>query len=111
MDRCAAWEPDIVAVTGDLADGEDYIRWIVPVLGRLRWKVAAFAILGNHDSWYAPDKVRRRLRRLGMHVLGNGWEQMEVRGEPLVVDRPGVAVVPPGARHERRVRPGRSACA
>ena len=34
MDRCAAWAPDLVAVTGDLADGEDYIRWIVPVLGR-----------------------------------------------------------------------------
>ena len=85
MDRCAAWEPDLVAVTGDLADGLDYLRWIVPVLGRLRCKIAAFAILGNHDDWYAPDKVRRRLRRIGMHVLGNGWEQIEVRGEPLVV--------------------------
>jgi predicted MPP superfamily phosphohydrolase len=85
MDRCAVWEPDLVAVTGDLADGEEYIRWVVPVLGRLRWKIAAFAILGNHDAWYAPGKVRRRLRRLGMHVLGNDWEQNEVRGEPLVV--------------------------
>ena len=84
MDRCAAWEPDVVAVTGDLADGLDYIRWIVPVLGRLRWKCAGLAILGNHDGWYAPDKVRRRLRRLGMHVLGNGWERIEVRGEPLM---------------------------
>ncbi len=84
MDRCAAWAPDLVAVTGDLADGEDYIRWIVPVLGRLRWKTAAFAILGNHDAWYAPDRVRRRLRRLGMRVLGNGWERIEVRGEALV---------------------------
>ena len=84
MDRCAAWEPDVVAVTGDLADGQDYIHWIVPVLGRLRWKAAAFAILGNHDSWYAPEMVRRRLRRLGMHVLGNGWKQIAVRGEPLV---------------------------
>jgi uncharacterized protein len=85
MDRCAAWEPDLVAVTGDLADGLDYLRWIVPVLGRLRWKTAAFAILGNHDVWYDPTKVRRRLGRIGMHVLGNGWRQMEVRGEPLVV--------------------------
>jgi uncharacterized protein len=85
MERCAAWAPDIVAVTGDLADGLDYIRWIPPVLGRLRWTTAAFAILGNHDAWYAPDKVRRRLRRLGMRVLGNGWERIDVRGEPLVV--------------------------
>jgi predicted MPP superfamily phosphohydrolase len=85
MDRCTAWAPDLLAVTGDVADGDDFIRWVVPVLGRLRWKTAAFAILGNHDSWYAPDRVRRRLRRLGMRVLGNAWEQIEVRGEPLTV--------------------------
>ena len=105
MDRCADWEPDIVAVTGDLADGLDYIRWIVPVLGRLRWKVAGLAILGNHDGWYAPDRVRRRLRRLGMHVLGNGWERIEVRGEPLIAigqespwfhPAPDLSACPPG---------------
>jgi uncharacterized protein len=29
--------------------------------------------------------IRRRLRRLRMHVPGNTWQQIEVRGEPLVV--------------------------
>jgi uncharacterized protein len=29
--------------------------------------------------------VRRRLRRLSMRVLENSWEQIEVRGLPLVV--------------------------
>jgi predicted MPP superfamily phosphohydrolase len=85
MDHCRAWEPDLVCVTGDVADSMHHKRWIVPVLGRLRWKIAAFAILGNHDSWYEPQYVRRRLRRLGMQVLANTWQQLEVRGEPLVV--------------------------
>jgi predicted MPP superfamily phosphohydrolase len=85
LDRCAAWEPDLVAVTGDIADSVHHQRWIVPVLGRLRWRVAAFAILGNHDYRYDPPFIRKRLRRLGMHVLSNVWEQLEVRGEPLVV--------------------------
>jgi predicted MPP superfamily phosphohydrolase len=85
MDCCAAWEPDLVAVTGDIADSYSHQRWIVPVLGRLRWRLAAFAILGNHDYWYDPPYIRRRLRRLGMRVLENSWEQLEVRGEPLVV--------------------------
>jgi predicted MPP superfamily phosphohydrolase len=85
MDHCRAWEPDLICVTGDVADSMHHKRWIVPVLGRLRWKVAAFAILGNHDSWYEPEYIRRRLRRLGMSVLGNAWRQVEVRGEPLVV--------------------------
>jgi predicted MPP superfamily phosphohydrolase len=85
MDRCADWQPDLVAVTGDVADSMQHMRWIVPVLGRLRWRVAAFAILGNHDFWYDPSFIRRRLRRLGMDVLANTWRQIDVRGEPLVV--------------------------
>lgn len=85
MDRCAEWEPDLVAVTGDIVDSKRHHRWVVPVLGRLRWKVAAFAILGNHDAWHEPGLTRRRLRRIGMRVLGNTWEQIQVRGQPLVV--------------------------
>ncbi len=85
LDRCAAWEPDLVAMTGDVVDSDLHRRWIVPLLGRLRWRIAAFAILGNHDWWWEPPLIRRRLGRLGFRVLGNGWEQLEVRGEPLVV--------------------------
>jgi predicted MPP superfamily phosphohydrolase len=85
MDRCADWQPDLVAVTGDIADSMHHMRWIVPILGRLRWRIAAFAILGNHDHWYDAPFIRRRLRRLRMNVLSNTWQQIEVRGEPLVV--------------------------
>ncbi|MGH7224930.1 MAG: metallophosphoesterase, partial [Gemmataceae bacterium] len=85
MDRCADWQPDLVAVTGDITDTMHHIRWIVPILGRLRWRCAAVAILGNHDHWLDTTYIRRRLRRLGMHVPSNNWQQIEVRGEPLVV--------------------------
>jgi predicted MPP superfamily phosphohydrolase len=85
MDLCAGWEPDLVAFTGDLVDTDGHYRWVVPVLGRLRWRCAAFAALGNHDYYYDPPLLRRRLRKLGMHVPGNAWTQVEVRGEPLVV--------------------------
>ncbi|HEV3263827.1 MAG TPA: metallophosphoesterase [Gemmataceae bacterium] len=85
MDLCRDWQPDVVALTGDIVDTEAHHRWIVPVLGRLRWRVGAFAVLGNHDLWHEPDLVRRRLRRVGFHVLGNGWTQAEWRGERLTV--------------------------
>jgi predicted MPP superfamily phosphohydrolase len=85
MQRCAAWEPDVIALTGDVADSLHHHGWILPVLGWLRWRVAAFAILGNHDHWYEPTAIRRRLENLGMTVLANTWRQVEVRGEPLVV--------------------------
>jgi predicted MPP superfamily phosphohydrolase len=85
MDRCAAWEPDLVAITGDIVDSKRHHRWVVPVLGRLRWRVAGFAILGNHDAWLDVPVIRRRLRRVNLRVLPNTWEQLEVRGQPLVV--------------------------
>lgn len=85
MERCNAWEPDIVAVTGDFVDSIHHHGWIIPTLGWLRWKVAAFAVLGNHDSWYDPDSVRRQLEQVGIQVLANRWDRIDVRGEPMVI--------------------------
>ena len=85
MDRCQEWEPDLVAFTGDAVDTDKHYRWILPILGKLRPRIAALAILGNHDSWHEPAVVRRRLRRSGYHVVSNCWEQIEVRGQPLIV--------------------------
>src|SRR4029077_8103169 len=51
--------PDLVAVTGDVIDSSWHHRWIVPILGKVRWNVAAFAILGNHDSWRDTVLIRR----------------------------------------------------
>jgi predicted MPP superfamily phosphohydrolase len=86
FDLCMdAGTPDLLAITGDVVDSPHHHRWVVPLLGRLRWAVAAFAVLGNHDRLYEPELVRRRLRRLGVRVLGNGWERIDVRGDPLVV--------------------------
>jgi predicted MPP superfamily phosphohydrolase len=83
-DRCAEWQPDLVALTGDIADSTRHMRWIVPILGRLRWRIAAFAILGNHDHWLDTSFIRRRLSRVGMCVLTNNWRAIDVRGEPLI---------------------------
>jgi predicted MPP superfamily phosphohydrolase len=85
MDQCCAWQPDLVAITGDIVDSDYHHRWIVPILGRLRWRVAAFGILGNHDARREPTLVRRRLRRVGVRVLANCWEKLTVRDEPLVI--------------------------
>jgi predicted MPP superfamily phosphohydrolase len=85
IERCNVWQPDLVALTGDIADSIPHQEWIPELLGRLRWRAAAFAILGNHDFWHEPDVIRDYVRKTGMHMLGNSWMRTEVRGEPLVV--------------------------
>jgi predicted MPP superfamily phosphohydrolase len=77
--------PDILAITGDVVDSPHHHRWVIPLIGRLKWNIAAFAILGNHDKYYEPELVRRRLRRLGVRVIGNDYEVIDVRGVPLLV--------------------------
>jgi len=85
IEHCLDWDADIVAVTGDFVDTDRHHRWIVPILGRLRWKIAALAILGNHDAWREAALVRRRLRRVGLRLLDAGWETLDVRGHQMVV--------------------------
>jgi predicted MPP superfamily phosphohydrolase len=85
MDRCRDWEPDLIALTGDIVDSNKHHRWIMPLLSRLRWRHGAFAVMGNHDSYHDAKLVRRRLHRIGFRVLGNGWEKLDLSGETLTV--------------------------
>jgi hypothetical protein len=83
--RCMEQPAELIAITGDLVDSPDHHRWIIPVLGRLRWSVAAFAVLGNHDTDYDIEKIRRRVRRLGIDLIGGGWKEITLRGERMTV--------------------------
>ena len=86
VDRCLKWGvPDIVAVTGDVVDSDWHHRWVVPILGRCAGTSPASAFSGNHDSWLDTVAIRRRMRGWASRVLGNRWEQIDVRGEPMIV--------------------------
>jgi predicted MPP superfamily phosphohydrolase len=86
LEHCMRGGPaDIVAMTGDVVDSDWHYHWIVPLLGRLKWNLAAFGILGNHDAWRDEKRVRRRLEKIGMTVLANTWRELDVRGHPMIV--------------------------
>lgn len=107
IQRCAAWQPDLVAITGDIADSPTHHEWIVPLLGELRWKIAGFAILGNHDHRYDVGVIRGELRKLAFHIPINDWLEVTVRDERLIVvghegpwlaDTPDLTTCPEGFR-------------
>lgn len=78
-------EPDIVALAGDYVDTDKHRDWIGEVLGRLRWREAGLAVLGNHDVHHDPPKIRSELEAIGVHVLGNRWMSLSIRGHDCVV--------------------------
>jgi uncharacterized protein len=85
MDACMARTPDIVALTGDIIDSPWHHRWIEPILGKLRWKEAGLAILGNHDKLYSTGQIRRRLSKIGFQIVQNRWIEVMVRSELMTV--------------------------
>ncbi len=60
---------DYVFFTGDLIDNVSCLRWVVPLLKKIRSKYGKFAVLGNHDLWNSPDLVRKYLRKAGFTYL------------------------------------------
>lgn len=86
VQKCMAdGEPDLLAISGDIVDTDEHIAWIPDVLGKLRWKSGAFAIMGNHDWWHDYGRVREELTRLGITIVSGRWIGQEVRGEKLIV--------------------------
>jgi len=85
VDRANALRPDLVAVTGDVADGlvPDLREHVAP-LGRLRAPHGAFFVTGNHEYYWDVRGWTRELERLGIEVLDN-QHRLLVRGNGRMV--------------------------
>jgi len=67
-----ALAPDIVAITGDLVDGDaGVVEEMVPQLRTLTAPRGVYAVLGNHEYYAGRDRSRRLLRDAGFTVLDN----------------------------------------
>lgn len=72
--------PDLVAVTGDVADGlVPELREHVEPLGLLRAPHGTFFVTGNHEYFWDVRGWTSELARLGVHVLQNE-HRLVVRG-------------------------------
>ncbi|HSD33369.1 MAG TPA: metallophosphoesterase [Gemmatimonadales bacterium] len=72
VDAANALAPDLVAVTGDVADGfVPELRDHVAPLARLRAPLGTFFVTGNHEYYWDPRGWMEELERLGLAVLSN----------------------------------------
>jgi predicted MPP superfamily phosphohydrolase len=83
--RCNEWEPDLVAITGDLVDHPRYVDWLPDTLGELTSRHGTYFILGNHDLRVNTDRLRQALVDLGLVDLGGRWTEIEIGGEPVIL--------------------------
>jgi predicted MPP superfamily phosphohydrolase len=70
--RVNALKPDLVAVTGDLADGPvSLLAPRVAPLAKLAAPAGVFFVTGNHEYYQGVTEWLAEVQRLGIKVLGN----------------------------------------
>jgi predicted MPP superfamily phosphohydrolase len=82
-----ATEPDLICVTGDIADGPsaDYATFF-PILAGLRARHGVCAILGNHDHRAGAERVTAALRHwTSFCILRDGATTLDLDGTILHV--------------------------
>jgi uncharacterized protein len=84
VEEANAFEPDLVALTGDfLSKDQGGVGLVGELLGGLT--APAVAVLGNHDHWVDAAGAADSLEGLGYAVLRNQHTTLTLRGEPFTV--------------------------
>ncbi|HVA47506.1 MAG TPA: metallophosphoesterase [Pirellulales bacterium] len=91
-----ATRPDLIVFTGDLLDDMRLLDWLEPTLGRLEAPLGRYFILGNHDWYLQPDRIREAMTSLGWHDLAGRTAVVAGDKSPLVL---GGSEVPWMGRH------------
>jgi uncharacterized protein len=85
-DQCNALAPDLIAVTGDLADGDiGQERLSLEALGTLRAAHGIYFVTGNHEYYSGVEPWLRAVRDLGWKVLMNEHAIIQHEGGSLAV--------------------------
>jgi predicted MPP superfamily phosphohydrolase len=84
LGRAAALDADFAFFTGDYVTRTESI----PILERILRPVSKrgdFAVLGNHDHWTDPARIRRVVERAGIRMLAQTSETITLEGHPIHV--------------------------
>jgi len=72
IERTDELEPDVVAITGDLVDGDaGVVEEMVPRMRTLTAPRGVFSVLGNHEYYAGRERSRALMRDAGFEVLDN----------------------------------------
>ena len=89
VERCNALCPDVVAITGDLVDGDvGVIGEEVAPFAHLHAAHGVYFVTGNHDYYSGADAWAARVEQLGIRVLRN--ERVTVGRDGATFDLAGV---------------------
>ncbi|MGF1572180.1 MAG: metallophosphoesterase [Sumerlaeia bacterium] len=75
---CNNLNPDLVIFTGDFINHEDDLDAAMEYHAGFEGKIGKIGVLGNHDYWTRPKKIRTLCKRTGIQLVSQ---------EPLILKR------------------------
>lgn len=94
VDQTNALNPDLIAITGDLIDGNPaLVKPDIEPLTRLKAKYGIWIITGNHEYYSGYQAWMRIFRSMNFHVLENEWQESGIATENTSIILAGVTDV------------------
>lgn len=78
-------KPDLIALTGDIAEHLDQLAPALALLSQVGAKHGAFACLGNHEHFYDLDRVRRSFDKSSVQLLDDQSQRVRIGHARLAV--------------------------
>jgi uncharacterized protein len=86
VERTNAQAPDIIALTGDIADGPVKIyREDIQPLSRLKSSYGSFFVTGNHEYYWNGNEWLNVMNNLGLIVLMNRGKVISIKGARVLI--------------------------
>ncbi len=86
VDRVNALDADLIAITGDIVDGEvEHLRPHTAPLGKLRSRHGSYWVTGNHEYYSGAGAWMREFERIGLRGLYNRHVVIEHSGARFVL--------------------------
>ena len=86
VDETNALNPDLIVITGDMADGrvKDRLNDVLP-LALLKAPCGVYAITGNHEYYFDADAWVKAYTHLGLNFLSNSHVRLSKEGVSIVL--------------------------
>jgi len=82
---CDELKPDLVALTGDIADRVELLEWLPTTLGRINAPLGRYFILGNHDLDCDGDAIRIAMEQIGWTHLARRTTTITHAGQQILL--------------------------
>jgi predicted MPP superfamily phosphohydrolase len=84
--RASGWQPDLMALTGDIIDKQPCIDWLPEIFSQAGAADGCYFVLGNHDTRVVDSwQTRDAMDRAGWTDLGSRYLCTDLRGVSSLV--------------------------